>query len=275
MSSFTLIMFLVGVLGFAVSLVCLLVNLVKKKNPKKVVKIFGGFIALMILSIVLKPSVPYERAEKITTDGTVEVSTPVVELTPEQIADNKKNDDAQAIENKKSSAATAPETKKYSDGKYLVNKDIESGLYRVTLTDSIMRMGYVERAKDLNMELDSILANILLTGDGYIEILSTDVAVKLQGVEIEPIKIKDLKPSIKKEATDGIYLVGYDLAVGTYKVEVTDTTTKMGYVERSKSVAMNSDDIIANEIIQGPGYVKIQKGDFAVRLQGVKITFQK
>jgi len=166
-------------------------------------------------------------------------------------------------------------TKTYSDGKYLVNKDIESGLYKVTLKDSIMKMGYVERAKDLDMGVDSILANIILTGNGYIEILKTDVVVKLQGVEIEPIKIKDLKPAIKKEASDGIYLVGYDLAVGTYKTEVTDTVTKMGYVERSKSVAMNASDIIANEIVQGPGYVKIVKGDFAVRLQGVKITLQK
>lgn len=38
---------------------------------------------------------------------------------------------------------------------------------------------------------------------------------------------------------------------------------------------MGLDDIIANEIQQGPGYVKIVKGDFAVRLQGVKITLQK
>ncbi|MFT5874603.1 MAG: hypothetical protein ACI8WT_003573 [Clostridium sp.] len=167
-----------------------------------------------------------------------------------------------------------PKVKTFSDGKYLVNKDIESGLYKVTLTDTIMKMGYVERAKDLNMELDSILANILLTGDGYVEILKTDVAVKLQGVTIEPIILKNLKPAIKKEASDGIYLIGYDLAVGTYKVEVTDTATKMGYVERSKSVAMGMNDIIANEIIQGSGYVKIQQGDFAVRLQGVKITFQ-
>jgi hypothetical protein len=136
-------------------------------------------------------------------------------------------------------------------------------------------MGYVERAKDVTMGADSIIANIILTGNGYVEILSTDVAVKLQGVTIEPIKIAELKPAIKKEVSDGIYLIGYDLAPGTYKVEITDTTTNMGYVERSKSVAMGADDIIANEVEQGPGYVKIVQGDFAVRLQGVKITLQK
>lgn len=170
---------------------------------------------------------------------------------------------------------TKTETTKYSDGKYLVGKDIESGLYKVTLTDNIMKMGYVERAKDINMEVNSIIANIILTGNGYVEILPTDVAVKLQGVEIEPIKIEDIKPDLKAEVSDGIYLVGYDISPGTYKVEVTDTTTNMGYVQRSRSVAMGMDDIIANEIVQGPGYVKIEEGDFAVRLQGVKITLEQ
>ncbi len=170
---------------------------------------------------------------------------------------------------------TTAKVKTYSDGKYLVNKDLPSGLYRVTLNDSALKMGYVERSKDVTMEMDSIIANILLTGNGYVEILKTDVAVKLQGVTIEPIVIKDLKPSIKTEATDGVYLVGYDLSVGTYKIAVTDTATKMGYVERSRSVSMGMDDTIANELVQGSGYVKIVKGDFAVRLQGVKITLQK
>lgn len=173
------------------------------------------------------------------------------------------------------STPAAPKVKTYSDGTYLVNKDITSGLYRVTLNDTGMKIGYVERAKDVNMETDSIIANILLSGNGFVEIKSTDKAVKLQGVTIEPIKLTDLKPNIKNEASDGIYLIGYDLAPGTYKVEVTDTTTKMGYVERSKSVAMGTEDMIANEIQQGTGYVKIEKGDFAVRLQGVKITLQK
>lgn len=171
--------------------------------------------------------------------------------------------------------AAEPEVTKYSDGKYLVGKDIQSGLYKVTLTDSMTKMGYVERSKDINMEVDSIIANIILTGNGYVEILDSDVAVKLQGVEINPIDIKKLKPDIKEEVSDGIYLINYDLKPGTYKVEVTDTTTKIGYVQRSKSVAMGMDDIIANEIVKGPSYLKIEKGDFAVRLQGVKITLQK
>jgi len=105
-----------------------------------------------------------------------------------------------------SEKAVSPKTIKYSDGKYLVGKDIKSGLYKVTLKDTIMNMGYVERAKDVNMEMESIIANIILTGNGYVEILSTDVAVKLQGVEFEPITLAALKPAIKKEASDAMSL---------------------------------------------------------------------
>jgi len=133
----------------------------------------------------------------------------------------------------------------------------------------------VERSKDVSMEVDSILANILLTGDGYVEIKDSDVAVKLQGVEISPIDLKSLTPDIKTEVTDGIYLVGYDINPGTYKVEVTDTSMNMGYVERTKDVSMDMDAIIANEIYQGPGYIEVKESDFAIRVQGAKLALQE
>jgi len=175
------------------------------------------------------------------------------------------------------SNATKQESKepKFGTGQYLVGKDISAGLYKVKLTDTFTKMGYVERSKDLDMSTDSILANIILSGDGYVEIKDTDVAVKLQGVEITPIDIKSLTPNLKNEVSDGIYLVGIDIKPGTYKTEVTDTTTNMGYVERAKAVSMGMNDIIANEVVQGPGYVKVLDTDFAIRVQGAKLTLQK
>jgi hypothetical protein len=71
---------------------------------------------------------------------------------------------------------------------------------------------------------------------------------------------------------DGIYLVNVDIAPGTYKVEVTDTDTNMGYVERQSDVSMETDDIIANEIFQEQGYVEIMSSDFSVKVQGAKLT---
>ena len=72
-----------------------------------------------------------------------------------------------------------------------------------------------------------------------------------------------------------LFIVGFDIKPGTYKTEVTDTTMKIGYVERLKDVSMNGDAIIANEVLQGPGYVKIKESDFAVRVQGAKLTLQE
>lgn len=167
-------------------------------------------------------------------------------------------------------AASEEKVKTYGTGTYIVGEDIESGLYRATVGNS--GMAYIERSKDLSMELDSILANIILTGDGYVEILSSDKAVSLMDVTLEKIDLEALTPDIKTEVADGIYLVGYDIDPGTYKVEVTDETTGMGYVQRSRSLAMGMDDIIANDIVQGSSYVEVAADDFALNLQGVKIT---
>lgn len=108
------------------------------------------------------------------------------------------------------------DTKTIKNGTYLVGKDIEAGLYKVKVTDKMMKMGYIERAKDVSMDLDDIIANIIMTGDGYLEIKDTDVAVKLQGVEIYPINYDEIQMDYKEEVSDGIYLVGKDLERGDY-----------------------------------------------------------
>ena len=163
---------------------------------------------------------------------------------------------------------------KYGVGTYLVGKDIDAGLYRAVLTTSLMKMGYVERSSGVSMDFADILANIVLTGDGYVEIKETDVAVKLTGVELYPISLDELTSNIKTEVSDGIYLVGYDLEPGTYKVEIEDSAINMAYIERVKSVAMDFSDIIANEVFQGQGYVEIKETDFAVRIQGGRLILQ-
>jgi hypothetical protein len=57
----------------------------------------------------------------------------------------------------------AAETKKtYADGTYRVGEEIESGLYKATLADAIVKMGYIERSKGVSMGFSGILANILL-----------------------------------------------------------------------------------------------------------------
>ncbi len=163
---------------------------------------------------------------------------------------------------------------KYGDGMYLVGKDIPAGIYKVTLTDSLMKMGYLERLKGVSMTLGDIIANEIVMGDGYLEIKETDFAVRLQGVSISQVILSDLAPSTKAEVSDGVYLVGYDLCPGLYQVNVTDKIMNMGYVERLRGVSMEFGDIISNSIFQGPGYVEVKDGDFAIKVQGAKLQRQ-
>ena len=163
----------------------------------------------------------------------------------------------------------------FADGTYIVGKDLQSGLYRVALTDTLTKVGYVERAKDANMELSSILANVSYSGNGYIKILDTDAAIKIKGVEIQPINIEDIVPAIQTEVKGGMYLIGYDLAPGTYDVAITDMATNSGIIQRLSGVSVNPEEILSNDIISKSGTIKIEEGDFAVLIQGVKITLQK
>ena len=98
---------------------------------------------------------------------------------------------------KSTEEAKVEEVKEFTDGTYMVGTDIPSGLYQVTITDTISNMGYVERSKDVNMEVDSIIANIILTGNGYVEVKDTDKAIKIQGAELKPIKLEELVKNIK------------------------------------------------------------------------------
>lgn len=247
----------------------------KKKNFFARHKIITVLLVLFVLGIIGSlfgdDEATKNDANATNQPVTTDDSKKVVASDDTAATEDVKTEEPEATEE----VVEEPKIDTYIDGTYMVETDIPAGLYKVKLTDTFTNMGYVERAKDVDMELESIIANILLTGDGYVEILDTDTAVRLQGVELTPIDLKNIEPDIKKEAADGIYLIGYDLAPGTYKVEVTDEITKMGYVERSKSVAMGMDDIIANEIIENTGYVKIKESDFAVRLQGVKISLSK
>lgn len=57
-------------------------------------------------------------------------------------------------------------------------------------------------------------------------------------------------------------------------MEITDEVMGMAYIERARNVSMGFDDIIANEIFQGQGYVTIKESDFAVKVQGAKLIKQ-
>ena len=182
---------------------------------------------------------------------------------------------AAATEPKTTAEATteAPEEPEnlFKDGMYKVGSDIEPGLYRAEI-GGILGMGYIERSKDAAMTVDSIIANVNLTGDGYVLVKETDAFVKITGAILSPFDLDGAEKNLKDVYEDGMYIVGVDIEAGEYKVEVTDTVSKMGYVERVSDASFEFGSIIANSVIQNQAYVTIESTDFAVRLQGVKLS---
>jgi hypothetical protein len=68
---------------------------------------------------------------------------------------------------------------------------------------------------------------------------------------------------------DGVYVVGEDIAPGTYDGVVDQGT---GYWARLKATDGSTSAIIANAIVRGPFVLTIYVGDKAVELRGVTIT---
>jgi hypothetical protein len=68
---------------------------------------------------------------------------------------------------------------------------------------------------------------------------------------------------------DGVYVVGEDIAPGTYEGVVANGT---GYWARLRATDGSTGAIIANAIVQGPFELTIYVGDRAVELRGVTIT---
>lgn len=194
-------------------------------------------------------------------DGEIQES----EIDEEQAARTVEEDNSSPEPEKSTSTSNA-----IQEGTYKVGTDIQPGLYKIIVKDSYMEMAYIDRSKDASMEFDSIIANGIIFNSGYVRIKESDAYVKIQGATLYPEDA--IETNIRDVFEDGIYLIGVDIAPGTYKVEVTDTSTNMGYVERQSDVSMEFDDIIANEIFQGQGYVEIMDSDFSVKVQGAKLT---
>lgn len=170
----------------------------------------------------------------------------------------------------KMSIPETPTSNTIKEGTYKVGTDIQPGLYKVVVKDSFMGMAYIDRSKDASMELNSIIANGIIQNSGYVRIKEGDAYVKIQGATLYPEDT--IETNIKDAFEDGIFMIGVDIAPGTYKVEVTDTNMNMGYVERQSDVSMELGDVIANEIFQNQGYVEIKASDFSVKVQGAKLT---
>lgn len=156
--------------------------------------------------------------------------------------------------------------KMYEPGTYLVGTDLPAGLYKVTSSGD--SQSHVARLSGLDGEFKNIISNdIFGSGGGYIEVSPSDKAFKISGGTATLIDYSTYNPTIKTTVTDGTFLVGKDIAPGTYKVSLNNGKTS--YVSRESGLDGTSDIIIAIDSFGvGGGYIEVLPSDLAVGVYG-------
>lgn len=154
-----------------------------------------------------------------------------------------------------------PSQNEYGPGMYIVNDDIEPGIYR-----SESGVTYFERLAGLSGELDDILANEASpSGPVYVEIKSTDVAFKTEGSgKWYKIELDEYKGNMLTSFGDGWYIVSKDIIPGRYRSDGGSV-----YWARLKDFSGELNSIITNSAFdEGTIIVEIQSSDFGFRTLG-------
>lgn len=124
---------------------------------------------------------------------------------------------------------------------------------------------YWERLKDLTGNFESILANDNSIGQYYIEVQSTDYALKTDCQLTRLPTIPAHTGEYPLVISAGTYLVGSDIQPGTYKGQGGNDITSSCYWERLRSVSGGFDSILANDNATGQYYVQVLASDFALK----------
>jgi hypothetical protein len=150
-------------------------------------------------------------------------------------------------------APAAPVAAISDDGTFLVPADVKPGTY----TAPKAAFGcYWEREKGTTGEFGDILANENAIGPTVVTILKTDKAFLTRGCG-DWLAGTPKIVSNTREINDGTWVVGVNIAPGTYKVTASDGC----YWARLKSFSGGMDSIIANDNVKGRAVVTIKKTD--------------
>ena len=204
-----------------------IVEFIKYRN-KTAILTFIASIIIFGVAVNIK-NVAYDNAYTATEEvKPVEVVTPVVTLTAEQIATNKKIADAQAIEDKKvADAQIAKEakekqdiinknTKNLSSGEYNISTHLSAGVYDVTFNGTGNFNVYDKDGKLLTNEVGGG-ADIGISK--YRAILTEGCKIKIAGMSINTLPVeKKLSAYAEMSLYAGYWTVGEDVTSGRYKV---------------------------------------------------------
>lgn len=140
------------------------------KKKRKWPWIVGGVVAVGVLAAIANPDSAKEGFEDgynaadpttVVDERPTPVDAPPAPAAPAQLPDN---------------------------GTLRVGTDIQPGNYVVSVGDDWLMgdTGYWERLSCTTGDFSCILSNEVVTGPGYLTVLPTDVAVKVQNVQLQP-----------------------------------------------------------------------------------------
>ncbi len=127
------------------------------------------------------------------------------------------------------------------NGTFQVASQIQPGLYRSSSSD----FGYWERLSGAGGTLDEILVNGLVNGQVYVQIASTDAYFSTARMDRwVPVDLSAPGPQATSFVGDGMFMVGVDIAPGTYQ----STSLDSGYWGRLSGASGVLDDVLANDL---------------------------
>jgi hypothetical protein len=151
------------------------------------------------------------------------------------------------------SLASASSAKTFGDGAHRISKgDVPPGTYRSQGGDGC----YWERLKDFTGGLTSILANDNAQGPAVVTILPADKGFNSNSCGTWTSSLKRITKS-KTTFGEGTYIVGVDIAPGTYQSRGGSGC----YWEREASFTGSLTSILANDNASGQAIVTIKASD--------------
>jgi hypothetical protein len=148
----------------------------------------------------------------------------------------------------------------FGAGTHVVGDDVQPGVYETGLIEGPFGC-YWERLSGLSGELDDILANGNVARHDVVEILDGDAAF---GTDCDAWYDLTERDPLMTTIPEGKWVIGTHIEAGTYQAEGGDSC----YWERLSGLTGTLDDVIANDLPQGPATVEIDPEDIAFNSNG-------
>lgn len=196
-----------------------------------------------------------DKAAKLASDEKEKA-----EIEAKQKADKEAKEKAEADEKERIATEAAKKKEKMIDGNgtFAVNSEVKPGIYRAE-----NGITYWARLSGFSGEMGEILANGIPSGPSVVEIKSTDKGFQTTGSGDWILVDDEYNPEKLTEFKDGQYIVGRDIAPGTYKSE-----GSVMYWARLSNFTGSMDSLLANGIPEGPVIVEIKSTDAGFQTSG-------